>query len=157
MFVKIFTFHGVLSRCEAWLIINFWTHKYVFFVKTFMFIQKNWAGEAAQWCIFSVYTRYTVRLESILSRRIICIDFSFSRIQNKENAPIEVFKTHWKGFGIRATEDIPQVWMNKIFITHLTHAFWSFFKNIIWLHGFYYVRMLYLKDLIFTHPFSCFR
>ena len=30
----------------------------------------------------------------------------FFRIQNKENAKIEVFKTPWKGFGVRALEAI---------------------------------------------------
>lgn len=29
-----------------------------------------------------------------------------SRFQNKENAPIEVFRTDWKGFGVRATKHI---------------------------------------------------
>lgn len=29
------------------------------------------------------------------------------RFQNVENAPTEVFKTSWKGIGLRATKDIP--------------------------------------------------
>jgi hypothetical protein len=29
------------------------------------------------------------------------------KFQNVENAPVEVFKTEWKGFGVRATKDIP--------------------------------------------------
>lgn len=33
---------------------------------------------------------------------------SNKRLQNKENAPIEVFKTDWKGFGVRATTKIPK-------------------------------------------------
>ena len=28
------------------------------------------------------------------------------RFQNVENAPAQVFKTHWKGIGLRATADI---------------------------------------------------
>ena len=28
------------------------------------------------------------------------------KFQNVENAPVEVFKTEWKGFGLRAKEDI---------------------------------------------------
>ena len=33
---------------------------------------------------------------------------SNKRFQNIENAPIEVFKTDWKGFGLRATEPLPR-------------------------------------------------
>ena len=39
---------------------------------------------------------------------IFCYISLYFRFQNKENAPIEVFKTYWKGFGVRALKPIPK-------------------------------------------------
>jgi hypothetical protein len=59
--------------------------------------------------------------------RDLLFTFGLFRFQNKENAPIEVFKTEWKGFGIRATAKIPKVrW--QIFKIFLLFYFLFFFE-----------------------------